>query len=76
MDRLMNDLNSQFEKFRQSYTVAMADRVGALKASGRKVIGLQTGDPDFATPHAIIEAASAAIQDGLTHYAASRGLPG
>ena len=46
----MNMLNIQFEKIRQSHTVAMADRVFALKAAGRKVIGLQTGDPDFATP--------------------------
>ena len=71
----MNVLNRQFEKIRQSDTVAMADRVAALKASGRKIIGLQTGDPDFATPPAIVSTALAAIQDGLTHYAPSRGLP-
>ncbi len=71
----MNDLNAQFEKIRQSQTVAMADRVSALKTSGRKVIGLQTGDPDFATPREIVDAAAAAIQAGLTHYAPSRGLP-
>ncbi len=71
----MNILNHQFEKIRQSSTVAMADRVAALKASGRKVIGLQTGDPDFATPPAIVSTALAAIQHGLTHYAPSRGLP-
>ena len=28
----------------------MADRVLALKASGREIIPLQVGDPDFATP--------------------------
>ncbi len=70
----MNALNAQFEKFRQSHTVAMGDRVNALKASGRKIIGLQTGDPDFATPPGVVNAALAAIQDGLTHYAPSRGL--
>lgn len=48
----MTTLNNQFEKIRQSHTVAMADRVNALKAAGRPVIGLQTGDPDFATPPA------------------------
>jgi len=51
------DLNAQFELIRQSPTVAMSDRVLTLKASGRKVIGLQTGDPDFATPPAILDAA-------------------
>ena len=70
----MNMLNIQFEKIRQSHTVAMADRVFALKAAGRKVIGLQTGDPDFATPPAVLDAAFKAMQNGLTHYAPSRGL--
>jgi aspartate/methionine/tyrosine aminotransferase len=71
----MSDLNAQFEKIRQSQTVAMSDRILALKASGRKIIGLQTGDPDFATPRAIVVAAATALQDGFTHYAPSRGLP-
>jgi aspartate/methionine/tyrosine aminotransferase len=68
-------LNSQFEHLRQSQTVAMGDRIMALKASGRKIIGLQMGDPDFATPPEVINVAQAAIQEGLTHYAPSRGLP-
>jgi aspartate/methionine/tyrosine aminotransferase len=71
----MNTLNVQFEKIRQSQTVAMGDRVHALKAAGRTVIGLQTGDPDFATPPAVLEAAYQAMQEGRTHYAPSRGLP-
>jgi len=71
----MDDLNAQFENFRQSGTVAMWDRVNALKASGRSIIGLQTGDPDFPTPEAIIRAASEALKEGLTHYSLSRGLP-
>jgi aspartate/methionine/tyrosine aminotransferase len=49
----MLNLNTQFELIRQSATVAMADRILALKASGRNIIGLQVGDPDFGTPPAI-----------------------
>jgi aspartate/methionine/tyrosine aminotransferase len=71
----MNTLNTQFEELRQSQTVAMGDRIMALKAAGRKIIGLQMGDPDFATPPAVVRAAEAAIREGLTHYAPSRGLP-
>src|SRR5512138_925912 len=71
----MNTLNTQFEQLRQSQTVAMGDRIMALKAAGRKIIGLQMGDPDFATPPAVVAAAQAAIAQGLTHYAPSRGLP-
>jgi aspartate/methionine/tyrosine aminotransferase len=67
------NLNQQFEQIRQSSTVAIADRVLALKASGREIIPLQVGDPDFATSPAIIEVAYQAMQDGLTHYGPSRG---
>jgi aspartate/methionine/tyrosine aminotransferase len=69
------NLNRQFELIRQSATVAMADRILALKASGQKVVGLQVGDPDFGTHPAILDAAMHALQSGLTHYGPSRGFP-
>ncbi len=69
----MQSLNTQFNSLRQSATVAMADRILALKASGRKIIGLQVGDPDFPTPAAVQEVAFKAMQDGLTHYGPSQG---
>ena len=71
----MQKLNAQFDALRQSPTVAMYDRVSVLKASGRKIIGLQVGDPDFTTPQPVMEIALKAMQDGLTHYAPSRGFP-
>jgi aspartate/methionine/tyrosine aminotransferase len=69
----MQSLNVQFESLRQSPTVAMSDRILALKASGRKIIGLQVGDPDFATPPAVMDVALRAMQEGLTHYGPSQG---
>ncbi len=69
----MQSLNVQFNSLRQSATVAMADRILALKASGQKIIGLQVGDPDFSTPQAVQEVAFKAMQDGLTHYGPSQG---
>ncbi len=69
----MKSLNVQFDSIRQSATVAMADRILALKASGQKIIGLQVGDPDFATPPAVMDVAMKAMNDGLTHYTSSRG---
>jgi aspartate/methionine/tyrosine aminotransferase len=71
----MLNLNTQFELIRQSATVAMADRILALKASGRNIVGLQVGDPDFGTPPAVVDAALKAMQSGLTHYGPSRGFP-
>lgn len=69
----MQSINTQLDLIRQSATVAMADRILALKASGKSIIGLQMGDPDFGTHPAIVDAALKAMQDGLTHYGPSRG---
>ena len=69
------NLNTQFELIRQSATVALADRIHAHNASGQNIISLQVGDPDFASPQAVIDVACKAMQDGLTHYGPSRGLP-
>ncbi len=66
-------LNQQFDLVRQSATVSLSDRINALKASGRALIGLQVGDPDFGTHPAIIAAALQAMQNGLTHYAPAIG---
>jgi aspartate aminotransferase len=71
----MTGLNVQFDSIRQSATVAMGDHILALKASGREIVGLQVGDPDFATPAAIVDAAMKAMHNGLTHYTSSRGIP-
>ena len=70
----MTSLNRQFEQIRQSATVAMADRILALKASGRAILGLQVGDPDFGTPPAVQEVALRALSQGLTHYGPSSGF--
>ncbi|MGC1376512.1 MAG: pyridoxal phosphate-dependent aminotransferase [Anaerolineales bacterium] len=69
----MTSLNTQFDLIRQSATVAMADRVVNLCTQGRKIIRLEVGDPDFATPPAVIDVALRAMQAGATHYGPSRG---
>lgn len=69
----MQNLNTQFELIRQSATVSISDRINALKASGRRLVGLQVGDPDFGTDPTIVEVALRAMQEGLTHYGPSLG---
>ena len=69
----MKSLNENLEKILQSPTVAMADKVNLLKSQGKKIIGLQTGDPDFKTHPAIVEFATEQIIAGKTHYGASQG---
>jgi aspartate aminotransferase len=50
-------------------------RARALEAEGRRVIHLEIGEPDFATPGHIVEAAAKALRDGQTHYCPAPGLP-
>lgn len=45
------------------------------KAAGKDVIIMSVGDPDFATPAPIIEAAVTALQAGETHYTPILGYP-
>src|SRR3990172_7896665 len=50
-------------------------RARNLEASGKNVIHLQIGEPDFPTAPHIIEAAAKAMRDGFTHYGPPAGLP-
>ncbi len=50
-------------------------RARALEATGRSVIHLEIGEPDFDTPRAIVEAGKAALDEGYTHYGPTQGLP-
>jgi len=52
-----------------------AARARALEATGREVIHLEIGEPDFDTPANIREAAKAALDGGATHYAPFPGIP-
>lgn len=58
-----------------SSTLAITAKAQELKASGLDVIGLGAGEPDFNTPEHIIEAAYHTMQEGLTKYTATGGLP-
>ncbi len=56
--------------------MCIRDRAKALKAAGRPVIGFGAGEPDFATPDYIVEAAVAAAKDPANHkYTPAKGLP-
>jgi aspartate aminotransferase len=46
----------------------MTDRATALREAGRDIISLSVGEPDFATPPHVIEAAKAALDAGATKY--------
>ena len=53
-----------------------AARARALQATGRDVIHLEIGEPDFDTPRNISEAAAdALLNQGMTHYTPATGIP-
>lgn len=59
-----------------SATLAVDSKAKALKAEGRPVIGFGAGEPDFATPAPIVEAAREALDDPANfRYSPAAGLP-
>jgi aspartate/methionine/tyrosine aminotransferase len=50
-------------------------RARELERSGREVIHLEIGEPDFDTPAHVTEAAVSALRAGETHYGPAAGLP-
>lgn len=51
-----------------SQTIAISQLARHLAASGKEIISLSAGEPDFETPENIKKAACAAIGEGLTRY--------
>jgi aspartate/methionine/tyrosine aminotransferase len=63
------------EKVQSSPTLEMVNTVLEKQARGEKVVSLAIGEPGFATPKEIIEAAYSSMNKGETHYISSYGLP-
>jgi aspartate aminotransferase len=60
----------------ESATLKVDAKAKALKAEGRPVISYAAGEPDFATPQHVVEAAIAAASDPKNHrYTPAAGLP-
>jgi aspartate aminotransferase len=62
-------------RIKPSATIALTQKARDLKATGRDVISLSVGEPDFDTPDNIKEAAIAAIRRGETKYTPVCGIP-
>ncbi|WP_133129847.1 pyridoxal phosphate-dependent aminotransferase [Legionella yabuuchiae] len=72
MDILLAD---RLQQVKPSPTLAVAAKASQMKAEGRDVIGLGTGEPDFDTPEHIKKAAITAINNGFTKYTPVDGIP-
>ena len=61
-------ISEALQRIAPSRTTAMTDRATQLRAEGRDIISLSVGEPDFATPAHVLEAAKDALDAGQTKY--------
>ncbi|MCH7668580.1 MAG: pyridoxal phosphate-dependent aminotransferase [Acidobacteria bacterium] len=76
MTRAESGLSKRVLAITESVTLAITAKARQLRAEGLDVIGFGAGEPDFATPADIVEAAVAAARDPVNHkYSPAAGLP-
>lgn len=68
-------IGDTLSRIKPSATIAVAQKARDLKATGRDVISLGAGEPDFDTPDNIKDAAIKAIHQGKTKYTPVAGIP-
>lgn len=71
----MSIVADRLSRIKPSPTIAVTNKARELKASGRDVIGLGAGEPDFDTPDFVKNGAYDAIKTGQTKYTAVDGTP-
>ena len=69
----MTHISAALGRISPSQTTAMTDRATKLRAEGRDIISLSVGEPDFATPPHVVDAAKKALDLGDTKYTAVGG---
>jgi aspartate aminotransferase len=67
-------LVSRVEQLGTESAFAVLSKAQQLEAAGRHVVHLEIGEPDFATPAHVVEAAVEGLRAGHTHYVASPGI--
>jgi aspartate aminotransferase len=69
-------ISKRIASIAESATLKVDAKAKALQAQGRPVISFAAGEPDFATPAHVVEAALAAVKDPKNHrYTPAAGLP-
>ena len=67
-------LSESLDRLGTETAFSVLARAQELEREGRDVIHLEIGEPDFDTPHHVVEAGAAAMRAGHTHYCPSAGL--
>ncbi|MFN8086964.1 MAG: hypothetical protein U0Q04_08400 [Microbacterium sp.] len=69
-------LSRKLSAIAESATLKVDAKAKALKAEGKPVISYAAGEPDFATPQFIVDAAAEALRDPANfRYTPAAGLP-
>ena len=68
-------LSARTSRLPTAASFAVLGRAKALEAAGQRIVHLEIGEPDFATPEHIVEAGARALRDGHTHYTPAAGTP-
>lgn len=69
----MVHIASRANRIEQSASSVATQRARVLRAEGRDIVSLAQGEPDFATPDNVIEAALRAMRNGETRYTPAAG---
>ena len=71
----MGFIADSLNRIQPSATIAVSTKARQLKATGRDIISLSAGEPDFDTPDNIKQAAVKALSEGKTKYTDVDGTP-
>jgi aspartate/methionine/tyrosine aminotransferase len=70
----MTPLAARTTRITPFYVMEVVKEAARLQASGRSIIHMSIGEPDFTAPPAVRQAAEAALAQGQTAYTAALGL--
>jgi aspartate/methionine/tyrosine aminotransferase len=67
-------LASRLQHIAPFHVMEIATRARALEATGRDVIHMEIGEPDFPTPQPVIDAAQSLLASGQIYYTSALGI--
>ena len=70
-----NKISNKLARLESFHVMSLMAEAKRLEAQGHDVIHMEMGEPDFSTPRPIIDAGIAALEQGITHYTPTLGLP-
>lgn len=71
---MQNRLSQRAQEIKPFQVMNILAQARTLEAQGRDIIHLEIGEPDFATPQPVIDAATQSLQKGETFYTQALGL--